>query len=278
MADITGNYRNARTIPMVPTTTNEDNLELPVEEGSGSSSPSTSTDISTRSRTESNNNISIRDSLFSEFMEQEEESREKCIKVLNRKLTESLYPTTMSYKNLENAYKTDKIARQKFYRAVQKSGAKGLYLGTKLNPKYQTKTYLITIEEDTGRFFLDTPFGRRSIKSPKNISKLFEKCCISEQETLRAALRIALHVAKSFFIPHRVDKTDPFRRLEDYLRKKWHRVNIDPLNEIDERLGVHYNPVKNTSDYKVCEYSSSPLFENFQIQDIEKELRYRQRS
>lgn len=278
MADITGNYRNARIIPMAPTPLHEDHLEITTEAGSGGSSPSTSTDASTRSRAESDSNIYIQESISSAFLEQEEESREKCTKVLTLELAEKLHPTTLTYTKLESIYKIDKVARQKFYQAVRRSGAKGLYLGTKLNPKYQTKTYLLTIEQDTGRFFLDTPFGRRSIKSPKNVIKLFDNCCISEQETIRAAIQIAFYVIKSIFTPHRVDKIDPFIRLEDYLNKKWHRVKIDPLNEIDERLGVHYNPVKNTSSSKISEYTNAPLFKDFQIQDIERTLRYRQKS
>lgn len=277
MADITGNYRNTHVIPTVPTPIHEDNLELAIEEEAGSSSSSTSRDASTPSRTEYTNNNCIKKSIFSEFIEEEEESREKCIKVFNRKLTESLYPTTISYKTLENAYKTDKVGRQKFYRAVQKSGAKGLYLGSKLDPRYQIKDFVITIEQDTGRFFLDSPFGRRSIKSPKNLTKLFDKCCISKEETFRAAVRIAFHIAKYIFIPHRVDKTDPFIRLEDYLSKKWHLVDTDLLTERDERSGVHYRPIKNIPGHKVG-YMNPPMFASFQIQDIEKELRYRQRS
>lgn len=275
MAHITGTETSAR-ISILTTTLQEEHLQLTQEEESGASSPSTTTTDPSRSRTESDNNIG--ELLASPFVEQEEESREKCIKVLSLELTEKLYPTTITYKRLEKIYKIDKIARQKFYQAVQKSGAKGLYLSTRLNPRYQTKTYLLTIEQETGRFFLDTPFGRRSIKSPKNVTKLFDNCCISEQETFRAAVRIAFYVLKSIFTPHRVDKIDPFVRLEDYITKKWHRVSIDPLNEIDERLGVHYNPVKNTSTCKVSEYSNVPLFKDFQIQDIERELRYRQKS
>lgn len=277
MADITRTYGNTRIIPMVRTPLEEDHLETTPEEGSGTSSPSSATDRSTRSRTESDNNIYIEESIASAFVEQEEESREKCTKVLSLELTEKLHPTTITYKKLERIYKIDKIARQKFYQAVRKSGAKGLHLGSKLNPRYQTKTYLITIEQDTRRFFLDTPFGRRSIKSPKNITKLFDNCCISEQETFRAAVRITFYVFKLIFTPHRIDQTDPFTRLEDYLDKKWHRINIDPLNEIDERLGVHYNPIKNTSTSTISEYSNSPLFKDFQIEDIERKLRYRQK-
>lgn len=275
MADITGTYGNGRIAPIVQNPLEEDHLEISEEE-SGTSSPSNTTETSTRSRTESSHNVGIEDSIVSAFIEQEEESREKCTKVLSLPLAEKLYPTTITYKNLERIYKIDKVARQKFYQAVRKSGAKGLHLGSKLNPRYQTKTYLITIEEETRRFFLDTPFGRRNIKSAKNVATLFDKCCISEQETFRATVRIAFYVFKLIFTPYRIDQTDPYTRLEDYLDKKWHRVNIDPLNEIDERLGIHYNPKKNTSS-KVSEYSSSPLFKDFQIVDIERALRNRRK-
>lgn len=276
MADITGTYGNARIIPIVQTPIEEDHLETTAEKGSGASSPSSATDRSTQSRTESDNNIYIEESIVSAFVEQEEEAREKCIKVLGLELTEKLHPTTITYKKLERIYKIDKIARQKFYQAVRKSGAQGLHLGSKLDPRYQTKTYLLTIEQDTRKFFLDSPFGRRSIKSPKNITKLFDNCCISEQETFRATVRVVFYLFKLIFPPYRIDQTDPFTRLEDYLEKKWHRINIDPLNEIDEHLGVHYNPMKNNSASKMSEYSNSPLFRDFQIQDIEKKLHYRQ--
>lgn len=271
MNKITGNYENIRTIPMP-----EDNLDIVPQEGSEegtSNSPSISS--SNRSR-EEYNSTHIGKFTFPEQIV-EEQALKKCIEIFTPKLSESLSLAVGSSIRLSKIYIMDRLARQMFYEIAQKSGADSLYLSTKLDPRYQVEdNFVITIEQESKLFFLDTPFGRRQIKNSKDRkdllrSDIVNRCCKSREETLCAVVLAVIEIGKRIFTPNRVVKTNTYIKFEDYISKEWHRVPMDQLDEIDERLGVHYNPKEEPIAYR----RDPPLFKSFQINDIEKRLRSR---